>query len=84
MDFARMKTTSDTDYFLKKLWDIKAKREDKVPKGYYSVKDFAKRWGVVQTTAMMNVRQLVSGGALKKIKLRRFDGKRIVMVNYYG
>ena len=33
MDSTRMKTTSDTDYFLKKLWDIKAKREDKVPKG---------------------------------------------------
>ena len=69
---------------LKKLWAIKARHADPVPKGYKDLDELCKEWNVHRTTARVWAMSLEKEGKLKKLRLRFFDGKRIQMKYFYG
>ena len=69
---------------LKELWAIKSRTAEPVPKGYKSMRDWAKEWGIHLSTARMWLMQMEKAGKMKKVKLRFFDGRRIQMRYYYG
>jgi predicted transcriptional regulator len=74
----------NSNELLKKLWKIKARGADEIPKGYKDLEELNKDWKVHRTTAGKWVAELVKAGELKQIKLRFFDGRRIQMRYYYG
>ena len=80
MDFTRM----NSDEVLKKLWKLKAKDVDEIPKGYKNVDQLCEQWGVHRTTARDWVLKLVKAGEMKQVRLRFFDGRRIQMKYFYG
>jgi hypothetical protein len=80
MDFTRMKT----DEVLKKLWKLKSKGADEVPKGFKDLDQLTKEWKVHRTTARAWALDLVKAGEMKQIRLRFFDGRRIQMKYFYG
>lgn len=69
---------------LKKLWSIKARRADPVPKGYKHIDDLCKEWKARRGTVRLWLIQLEKAGKIKKIRLRHFDGRRIQMKYFYG
>jgi hypothetical protein len=69
---------------LKELWAIKSRTAEPVPKGYKSMRDWAKEWGVHLSTARVWLQQMDKVGKIKKVKLRFFDGRRIQMKYFYG
>ena len=69
---------------LKKLWAIKARHADPVPKGFKDLDELCKEWKVHRTTARVWAMSLEKEGKLKKLRLRFFDGKRIQMKYFYG
>lgn len=69
---------------LEQLYKVNQGMEDKVPRGYLSIEDFMKHWGLKRSQARLNVMKLVKAGQLKEVPLRRFIGKKICVVNYYG
>ena len=69
---------------LKKLWAIKARHADPIPKGYRSTEDWAKEWGIHLSTARVWLMEMDKAGKMKKLRLRFFDGKRIQMKYFYG
>jgi predicted transcriptional regulator len=69
---------------LKKLWGIKARKAEPVPKGFKDVDTLAKEWKVHRTTAREWVMQLEKAGKVRKLRLRFFDGRRIQMKYFYG
>jgi hypothetical protein len=73
-----------TDEVLKKLWKIKSKGADVIPKGYKDMEELNKEWKVHRTTARSWALALVKAGELKQVKLRFFDGRRIQMKYFYG
>ena len=73
-----------TDDVLKKLWKLKSKGADEVPKGYKHLDQLCKEWGVHRTTARDWTIRLVKAGKMKQVRLRFFDGKRIQMKCFYG
>jgi hypothetical protein len=80
MDFTRMKTED----VLNKLWKLKSKGADEIPKGFKDLDQLTKEWKVHRTTARTWVLALVKAGEMKQLKLRFFDGKRIQMKYFYG
>jgi|GEM_PF-3482481 len=73
-----------TDEVLKKLWKLKSKGEDEIPKGYKDLEALCKEWGVHRTTARDWTIKLVKAGEMKQVRLRFFDGRRIQMKYFYG
>ena len=69
---------------LEQLYRVRQGQEDKVPKGYLSIEDLMKHWGLKRSQTRLNVLKLVKAGQLKEVTLRRFVGKKIRVVNYYG
>jgi hypothetical protein len=69
---------------LKKLWKLKSKGADEIPKGYKDLETLCKEWGVHRTTARDWMLKLVKAGELKQVRLRFFDGRRIQMKYFYG
>ena len=69
---------------LKKLWAIKSRHADEVPKGFKGREEWAKEWGVHLSTARVWLMEMDKAGKMKKVKLRFFDGKRIQMKYFYG
>ena len=69
---------------LKKLWAIKARHADPVPKGFKDLDQLCIEWKVHRTTARDWTIALVKEGKMKKLRLRFFDGKRIQMKYFYG
>ena len=69
---------------LKELWAIKSRTAEPVPKGYKSMRDWAKEWGVHLSTSRVWLQQMEKVGKIKKVKLRFFDGRRIQMKCFYG
>lgn len=69
---------------LEQLYRVRQGQEDKVPKGYLSIEDFMRHWGLKRSQTRLNVLKLVKAGQLKEVTLRRFVGKKICVVNYYG
>ena len=69
---------------LKRLWAIKAKRADEIPKGFKHLDQLCKEWKVHRTTAREWVIALEKEGKIKKLRLRFFDGKRCQMKYFYG
>jgi hypothetical protein len=80
MDFTRMKTED----VLKKLYKLKSKGADEIPKGFKDLDQLKKEWKVHRTTAREWVLELVKAGEMRQLKLRFFDGKRIQMKYFYG
>lgn len=73
-----------TDDVLKKLWKLKSKGADEVPKGFKDLDQWTKEWKVHRTTARVWALELVKAGEMKQIRLRFFDGRRIQMKYFYG
>jgi len=69
---------------LKKLWDIKARRADEVPKGFKCMEGWAKEWKTTLGTARVWLMELEQAGKMKRVRLRFFDGKRIQMKYFFG
>jgi predicted transcriptional regulator len=80
MDFTRMKTED----VLKKLYKLKSKGADEIPKGFKDLDQLKKEWEVHRSTAREWVLELVKAGELKQLRLRFFDGRRIQMKYFYG
>jgi hypothetical protein len=72
------------DDVLKKLWKLKSKGTDEIPKGYKHLDQLCKEWKVHRTTARDWTIRLVEAGEMKQVRLRFFDGKRIQMKYFYG
>jgi hypothetical protein len=69
---------------LKELWAIKSRAAEPIPKGYKSMEDWSKEWGVHLSTARVWLMHMNKTGKMKKVKLRFFDGRRIQMKYFYG
>jgi len=69
---------------LKKLWAIKARKADEVPKGFKSIDGWAKEWDATNGTARVWLLELEKAGKMKRVRLRFFDGKRIQMKYFFG
>lgn len=69
---------------LKKLWAIKARHADPVPKGFNSISGWAKEWNTTVGTARVWLMELEQAGKIKRVRLRFFDGKRIQMKYFFG
>lgn len=80
MDFTRMKTED----VLNKLWKLKSKGADEIPKGFKDLEQLTKEWKVHRTTARCWALALVKAGEMKQVRLRFFDGRRIQMKYFYG
>lgn len=59
-----------SDDVLKKLWAIKAKKADEVPKGFKDLDTLCKEWQVHRTTAREWVMALEAEGKIKRLRLR--------------
>ena len=73
-----------TNDVLKELWSIKSRAAEPVPKGYKSMGEWSKQWGVHLSTGRVWLMGMEKAGKMKKVKLRFFDGKRIQMKYFYG
>lgn len=73
-----------TDDVLKKLWAIRARHSDPVPKGYRSREQWAEKWGIHLSTARVWLMEMEKAGKMKSVRLRFFDGRRIQMKYFYG
>jgi hypothetical protein len=80
MDFTRMNSKD----ILKELWAIKSRAAEPVPKGYKSIDDWSKEWGIHLSTGRVWLIEMEKAGKMKKIRLRFFDGRRIQMKYFYG
>lgn len=69
---------------LKKLWEIKSRAAEPIPKGYKSINEWAKEWKMTGSTARVWLMQLEKGGKIKRVRLRFFDGTRCQMKYFYG
>jgi hypothetical protein len=73
-----------TEDVLNKLWKLKSKGADEIPKGFKDLEQLRKEWKVHRTTARVWALDLVKAGEMKQIRLRFFDGRRIQMKYFYG
>ena len=73
-----------TEDVLKKLWKLKSKDVDEVPKGFKNLDELCKDWKVSRTTTRVWAVALVKAGEFKQLRLRFFDGRRIQMKYFYG
>ena len=73
-----------TNDVLKELWSIKSRAAEPVPKGYKSMAEWSKEWGVHLSTGRVWLIDMEKAGKVKKVKLRFFDGRRIQMKYFYG
>ena len=80
MDFAGMNSKD----VLKELWAIKSRAAEPVPKGYKSMEQWSKEWGVHLSTGRVWLMEMAKSGKMKKVRLRFFDGRRIQMKYFYG
>ena len=69
---------------LKELWAIKSRTAEPVPKGYKSMEDWSKEWGIHLSTGRVWLMEMAKSGKMKKVRLRFFDGRRIQMKYFYG
>jgi hypothetical protein len=69
---------------LEQLHKAKKNEEDDVPFGYLCVKGWGKLWKMGRTNTERNIKMLVKRKLLKCIRLRRFIGNKIHVINFYG
>lgn len=72
------------DELFQRLYFLKRKGEDPIPKGYRSAKEWGKAWHMTRQNAEVYLNLALKKKIMKRIQLKRKTGRFIRWVSYYG
>jgi hypothetical protein len=72
------------DELFQRLYLLKRKGEDKVPKGYKSAKEWGVAWSMTRQNAQEYLNLAIKKKLMKRIYLKRKTGRFIRWTAYYG
>ena len=72
------------DELFQRLYLLKRKGEDKVPRGYKSAKEWGDSWHMTRQNAQEYLNLALKKKLMKRIQLKRKAGRFIRWISYYG